>query len=183
MHIQASYSADVILPGSSSKHRLLVINLASVPGRQLVNSPTAQSPDRWALFMETLRYSYIIFLLILFTSCKLTEKSIPGKWVSNYSDTLSINNDHTFLLVHKTGYHLKNDGTPMYDTSIALYSGTWTISNKFLKMNFTEGSGKEMFGGCEGLKKRTKWFSKYTLLRFKTCRSPTFDFVTFSQKK
>ena len=32
VHIQASYSADVILPGSSSKLRLLVINLASVPG-------------------------------------------------------------------------------------------------------------------------------------------------------
>jgi hypothetical protein len=47
MHIQASYSADVILPGSSSKLRLLVINLASVPGGQLVNSPTAQSLERW----------------------------------------------------------------------------------------------------------------------------------------
>jgi hypothetical protein len=40
-------SADVILLGSSSKLRLLVINLASVPGRQLVNSPTAQSLERW----------------------------------------------------------------------------------------------------------------------------------------
>ncbi|MBL0183927.1 MAG: hypothetical protein IPP96_17220 [Chitinophagaceae bacterium] len=46
VHIQALYSADVILPGSSSKLRLLVINLASVPGGQLVNSPTAQSPAR-----------------------------------------------------------------------------------------------------------------------------------------
>jgi len=49
VHIQASYSADVILLGSSSKLRLLVINLASVPGRQLVNSPTAQSLERWLL--------------------------------------------------------------------------------------------------------------------------------------
>lgn len=47
VHIQASYSADGILPGSSSKHRLLVINLASVPGGQLVNSPTAQSLDSY----------------------------------------------------------------------------------------------------------------------------------------
>jgi hypothetical protein len=46
VHIQALYSADVILPGSSSKLRLLVINLASVPGGQLVNSPTAQSLER-----------------------------------------------------------------------------------------------------------------------------------------
>ena len=46
MHIQALVSADGILPGSSSKLRLLVINLASVPGGQLVNSPTAQSLER-----------------------------------------------------------------------------------------------------------------------------------------
>jgi len=49
VHIQASYSADGILPGSSSKHRHLVINLTSVTGGQLVNSPTAQSPYRCAL--------------------------------------------------------------------------------------------------------------------------------------
>jgi len=46
VHIQALYSADGILPGSSSKLQHLVINLASVPGRQLVNSPTAQSLER-----------------------------------------------------------------------------------------------------------------------------------------
>lgn len=33
--------------GISAKHQLLVINLASVPGRQLVNSPTAQNLGRW----------------------------------------------------------------------------------------------------------------------------------------
>ena len=46
VHIQALVSADGILLGSSSKLRLLVINLASVPGGQLVNSPTAQSLER-----------------------------------------------------------------------------------------------------------------------------------------
>jgi hypothetical protein len=45
VHIQASYSADGILPGSNSNNQLLIINLASVPGGQLVNSPTAQSLD------------------------------------------------------------------------------------------------------------------------------------------
>jgi hypothetical protein len=44
--IEAVDSAERILPGSSSKHQLLVINLASDPGRQLVNSPTAQSLER-----------------------------------------------------------------------------------------------------------------------------------------
>ena len=52
VHIQALYPADGILPGSSSKLRHLVINLASVPGGQLVNSPTAQSLKRWWLFYE-----------------------------------------------------------------------------------------------------------------------------------
>ena len=47
VHIQALVSADVILLGSSSKLRLLVINLSSVPGGQLVNSPTAQSLERY----------------------------------------------------------------------------------------------------------------------------------------
>jgi hypothetical protein len=46
VHIQALVSADGILLGISSKLRLLVINLASVPGGQLVNSPTAQSLAR-----------------------------------------------------------------------------------------------------------------------------------------
>ena len=44
MHIQALVSADGILPGISCKLQLLFINLASVPGGQLVNSPTDTKP-------------------------------------------------------------------------------------------------------------------------------------------
>jgi len=47
VHIQALYPADGILPGCSFKLQLLVINLASVTGGQLVNTPTAQSRKRW----------------------------------------------------------------------------------------------------------------------------------------
>jgi hypothetical protein len=60
VHIQALVSADVILLGSISKLRLLVIrrmlriNLTSVPGGQLVNSPTAQSLERWAPLRQLL---------------------------------------------------------------------------------------------------------------------------------
>ncbi len=43
VHIQASYSADGILPGSSSKFRLLVINLASVPDSWLIPQNTKAS--------------------------------------------------------------------------------------------------------------------------------------------
>ena len=46
LHIQALYSADGILPAISSYHQLLIIDLASVPGRQLVNSPTASILER-----------------------------------------------------------------------------------------------------------------------------------------
>jgi hypothetical protein len=47
LHIPASYSADGILSGNSADNQLLIINLASVPGRQLVNSPIAQSLERY----------------------------------------------------------------------------------------------------------------------------------------
>jgi len=50
VHIQALVSADGILPGISSKLQLLFINLASVPGGQLVNSPTAAILERWWQF-------------------------------------------------------------------------------------------------------------------------------------
>jgi len=46
VHIQALVSADGILLGISSKLELLLINLASVPGRQLVNSTTAAILER-----------------------------------------------------------------------------------------------------------------------------------------
>jgi len=46
VHIQALVSADGILLGISCKLQLLFINLASVPGRQLVNSPTAAILER-----------------------------------------------------------------------------------------------------------------------------------------
>jgi hypothetical protein len=46
VHIQALVSADGILPVISSKLQLLFINLASVPGGQLVNSPTAAILER-----------------------------------------------------------------------------------------------------------------------------------------
>ena len=53
VHIQALVSVDGILPVISSKLQLLFINLASVPGRQLVNSPTAAILDRCVPFKLT----------------------------------------------------------------------------------------------------------------------------------
>jgi hypothetical protein len=67
VHIQALVSADGILPDTSSKLRLLVINLASVPGIQLVNSQTAAIPGRWArvLIFTHPKMSSIINKIIL----------------------------------------------------------------------------------------------------------------------
>ena len=81
VHIPASYSADVILPGSSSKLRLLVINLASVPGGQLVNSPTAQSLGRWlqAIKSNTIPMAskyYLLFLFFSFLTPAITKGQI-----------------------------------------------------------------------------------------------------------
>jgi hypothetical protein len=76
VHIQALVSADVILPGSSFKLQLLVINLASVPGGQLVNSPTAQSPDRYRQYngtQKTHSTTYIFFDKRLLRSSGLLE--------------------------------------------------------------------------------------------------------------
>jgi hypothetical protein len=49
VHIQALVSADGILLIISSKLQLLFINLASVPGGQLVNSPAAAILERYLL--------------------------------------------------------------------------------------------------------------------------------------
>jgi len=49
VHIQALVSADVILLGISNNNEHFIINSTSVPGRQLVNSPTAQSLKRCLL--------------------------------------------------------------------------------------------------------------------------------------
>ena len=46
VHIPALYPADGILLVISSKHQLSFINLGSVPGRQLVNFPTAAILER-----------------------------------------------------------------------------------------------------------------------------------------
>jgi len=46
VHIQALVSADGSLLFIISKHQHLIINLASVPGGQLANSPTAAILNR-----------------------------------------------------------------------------------------------------------------------------------------
>jgi hypothetical protein len=71
VHIQALVSADGILLGCSSKLRLLVINLASVTGGQLVNSPTAAILERWQKYSKNSRLQLIIvFLAEIIKNCQ-----------------------------------------------------------------------------------------------------------------
>ncbi len=91
LQIQALYSADVILPGSSSKLRLLVINLASVPGGQLVNSPTAQSPKTLAVIVGYPN-STEIFLDILTPLKKLLPINLCNKLIAHIFTTELLHN-------------------------------------------------------------------------------------------
>jgi len=59
--IPTLYPPDGILPSIRSYHQFLIINLASVTGGQLVNSPTAASRQRYKPFMR----HYIIYITIL----------------------------------------------------------------------------------------------------------------------
>ena len=87
VHIQASYSADVILPGSSSKLRHLVLNLASVPGRQRVNSPTAQSPERCLPFQNPLMHSKNFLTTLLFHLSLITSAQISYGVKAGYTSS------------------------------------------------------------------------------------------------
>ena len=84
--------ADVILPGSSSKLRLLVINLASVPGGQFVNSPTAQSLERWQQNFDSPNFHIDNSI-----SCSLEDRHGQNR----FSQTISL----THWLCHLTVQH------------------------------------------------------------------------------
>jgi hypothetical protein len=62
MHIQALYPADGILTGSSSKHRILVINLASVPADSWPIPQLPQSPGRYTQAKEETHSFFFNFL-------------------------------------------------------------------------------------------------------------------------
>ena len=71
-------SADGILPGSSSKLQLLIINLASVPGGQLVNSPTAQSLERWLKYLRNISKFVITIYIRLLNEGTEVYRPVPS---------------------------------------------------------------------------------------------------------
>ena len=94
VHIQALVSADGILLGFSSKLQLLFINLASVPGRQLVNSPTAQSLERYLQpYSDCLKYCNMIKTkrIDILDGLELKEATFKDKhFPTHFHDTYSI---------------------------------------------------------------------------------------------
>ena len=162
VHIQALVSADGILPGSSSKLRLLIINLASVPGGQLVNSPTAQSLERCAI-LHTLYMirSFSIFSvlgLIILSSCinlnKNHDVSIEKVWQwSKYSDSTYFYKVSNDIDQTEGGFQFLNDGklkvrqnigwcgTPPISYETVL--GSWNkISDNTIRLNYPYWGGK-----------------------------------------
>ena len=69
--------------GSSFKLRLLVINLASIPGRQLVNSPTAQSLKRKVQARFRLKLWLSFFGFRLLNVGNQINKIITAFWVGH----------------------------------------------------------------------------------------------------
>ena len=90
-HIQALYSVDVILPGSGSKLQHLVTTLASIPGRQLINSPIAHQETKFNCILslqkqninsKLMRNFILISLLLLITHSGYSQsKRIVGSWI------------------------------------------------------------------------------------------------------
>ncbi len=117
--------------------------------------------------------------MTLFASCKLTEKSVTGKWLSG-SDTLFINQDHTFLFADRKDSYVTKDSEQVVDTSFVYSTGNWTISNRTLYLTVNEDKQK-VFGNCDQLWNWAKFFSKYKLIRPSYCYEPSNRFVAFNK--
>jgi hypothetical protein len=52
VHIETSYSVEVILPGFCWLTSAFSYKFSFSQGGQLVNSPTAQSPERWLQILK-----------------------------------------------------------------------------------------------------------------------------------
>lgn len=120
----------------------------------------------------------LIFSLLSLSSCKLTENSVTGKWISNDADTLFIYQDHTFVFADKKNYYVTIDSVQVFDTSFVYSSGKWAVSKKTLYLDFDQDK-KIVFGNCNELWNWTKFFSKYRLIRPSYCFEPSNRFVTF----
>ncbi len=107
-----------------------------------------------------MRTTIITALILFLSSCKLTDESLTGKWVSNW-DTLIVNQNHHFYLTK--GYK----------------EGNWSVSKRSLILNFTDGNNG--FGNCGGLQKIGFFSSRKKLVRFSSCTSPSHHFISYKK--
>ena len=121
----------------------------------------------------------IILLLVLATGCKLTEKSVTGKWISG-SDTLFVEKDHSFLLTNRHYNYLAKDSVRVPVISIASSTGKWRLSRRTLYLDFNADK-KEIFGNCDILWNWRKFFSRYKLIRPSVCYEPSNRFVVYKK--
>ena len=121
----------------------------------------------------------ILILLAFLTSCKLTEQSVTGQWLSG-SDTLFIYRNHSFLFADKKNHNVTKDNLTAFDTSSIYVTGTWTISMHTLFLDFKQDK-KDVFGNCGQLWNWTRFFSRYKLIRSEFCFETSNRFVTFKK--
>ena len=118
-------------------------------------------------------------LLTFSTGCKLTEKSVVGKWTSG-SDTLFVNHDHSFRLSDNRNYNTTKDYLTSLDRTFVYVSGNWTLTRRTLFLRFNQDK-KDVFGNCDQLWNWTRFLSKYKLVRPSLCYEASNRFVTFKK--
>jgi hypothetical protein len=107
-------------------------------------------------------------LIIGMMGCKLTEKNVTGTWVSNFSDTLHVYTDHSFLAV------------PRHSSRDSGISGEWVISPASLSLYETGTNQKQRAAVfCGGLSKMGGYYSRTRLVNPWVCNTPSHRFISF----
>lgn len=114
----------------------------------------------------------VIFFLLFFSSCKLTEASVTGKYagtgLSGMNDTLTVYSNKTFTL------------ETIRDSLEKTISGSWSINNKCLMLDLGEHNEK-LFGSCSSICYWNRLLTRKKLIRPITCNIPTHHFTTYTK--
>lgn len=93
--------------------------------------------------------NFMILLVILnFGSCKIREEKLQGKYVSNYGDTLILENNYQFNIISFPDSISKPINT----------TGKWSINNNSL--SFKIYTGNKSFWECHSLKIKRRYLKR-----------------------
>lgn len=95
----------------------------------------------------------MLSIMVIFSNCKVTKKAVCGVW-TYATDTLLLKENNTF------SYN---------STSLASVSGTWTLSNKLIYLNFNNSQDEQIFGGCQTVQVFKHVFGKMKMARGASC--------------